>query len=135
MEGQRVIVMSQACELCKRDKQTKGYTVQNIVVCPMYRASEITTNKGKINEIKAWRVPGLAWLPSCLKNGLELLPKSILDFRQMYTVHRAHLESMREQQQRLLSVGLLYRERLSAAFAQNYARIGVPSECEEFTLP
>lgn len=132
-----VVVMTQACDLA-HDK------VANVILCPHwsiteYRglwAAEMEAQKQKPTD-RAWRRhcddirDGYVWNLAMLNHHEEAsfaIEHRIVDFREVYTVPRAFLESfLRERGNQRLRLLAPYREHLSQAFARFFMRVGLPT--------
>ena len=132
-----IVVMTQACDLEQRH-------VERVIACPHlsleeYHASfnELKSRAGQTPTSKAWRSQcddirnGYVWNLAMLNawNDAEHpIAHRIVDFREVYTLPRAVLESLLMQRGRpRLSLLPPYREHHSQAFARFFMRVGLPT--------
>ena len=67
--------------------------------------------------------------PHSAQNG-QLLSESIVDLRQLHTLPREVLDTLRETGRRIARIQPLYREHLAKHFADTFSRIGLPQPYE-----
>jgi len=132
-----VVVMTQACDL-EQDHIT------NVVLCPHLGLTEHMTlwadfmsNRGQTPTANAWRNhcddirDGYIW-NLCFLNSAQFddsfLEIRVVDFREVFTIPRAVLESIiRERSLPRPQILPPYREHLSQAFARFFMRVGLPT--------
>ena len=117
----RILVLTQTCDLANQKTQRITVAIvhdaeflvqQNVVKAPDVRGP-----------IRAGRVYGWYFLPSCPECDLS---ESIVDLRQLYTIPREVLDSLRAAGGRKARIQPLYREHLAKHFADTFSRIGLP---------
>jgi hypothetical protein len=121
----RVVVLTQTCDLA--NQKTQRVTVA-IVHEAQVLVEEGIIKAGDIRgPIRAGRVYGWYFLPSSEERGLS---ESIVDLRQLHTLPREVLDTLRETGRRLARIQPLYREHLAKHFADTFSRIGLPQPYE-----
>lgn len=125
----RVVVMTQACDLNKKQPQ------QRVVVCPVRvvvdsgtpSSDEMLISSGDLGNIMKGRVIGLHYLSAVEENHpIPSVPAMVVDLRQVYTVPRALLETLIQQENRPFKLGMLDRANLAIRFAYSFIRVGLP---------
>jgi hypothetical protein len=122
--NQRVIVLSQACDLAN-SKTTK---VQVAVV----HEAEWLVKSGVLKaatvreQVRSHRVYGLYFLPELV----HVFRESIVDFRDIHTVSRELLQQLVTDGRRIARLNSPYREHLAQHFAVTFSRIALPEPYE-----
>ncbi len=121
----RVVVLTQTCDLANQKTQRGTVAIvheaQVLVEQGIIKAGDIR------GPIRAGRVYGWYFLPSCEEHGLS---ESIVDLRQLHTLPREVLDTLRETGRRIARIQPLYREHLAKHFADTFSRIGLPQPYE-----
>ncbi len=121
----RVVVLTQTCDLA--NQKTLRVTVA-IVHEAQLLVDEGIIKAGDIRgPIRAGRVYGWYFLPRWEERGLS---ESIVDLRQLHTLPREVLDTLRETGRRIARIQPLYREHLAKHFADTFSRIGLPQPYE-----
>lgn len=119
----RVVVLTQACDLSQA-KSTK-------VLIAMVQSAEFLVEQGVLkanmirDQVRRGSVYGWYFLPTA-PTPIELR-ESIIDLREIHTVHRAALETLVAQGKRVCRIASPFREHLAQHFAVTYMRIGLPA--------
>ena len=119
----RVVVLTQACDLAQA-KSTK-------VLVAMIQTAAFLADQGVLkptmirDQVRRGLVYGWYFLPTATAP-IEL-PESIIDLREVHTVHRAVLEKLLTTGKRVCRIASPFREHLAQHFAVTYMRIGLPA--------
>jgi hypothetical protein len=115
----RVIVLSQSCDLANQ----KSTRVQVAVVHETAFLVDQGVLKAKTirDSVRLHKVFGWYFLEQS-----ELLPESIVDFRDIHTVARLLLEDLVTKDLRICTLVSPYREHLAKHFADTYSRVALP---------
>jgi hypothetical protein len=123
-----LIVMSQSCDLTKgREK------VQEILLCAVWKRSELTGDLGKaegMENARKGRLPMIHVLASSNLAGFEREVR-VVDFRQIYTLPITFVRKRAIMAKRLRLLPP-YREHLSQSFARFFMRVGLPIDIPPF---
>jgi len=116
----RVIVLTQSCDL----ENKKSTRVQIALVHEAERLVEQGVVKAKTirDSIRLHRMFGWYFLEQS-----DLLPESIVDFRDMHTVSRLLLDDLVSKNQRICTLVSPYREHLAKHFADTFSRVALPT--------
>lgn len=121
---QNVIVLTQACDLGNqkvgRVQVAIVHDVTQLIATNVVRAATVK------DQIRTHRVYGLYFLPEFA----NLLPESIVDFRDVHTVPRELLEQCIGKGKRMIRLATPYREHLAQHFAVTFSRIALPEPYE-----
>ncbi len=122
--NQRVIVLSQACDLAN-SKTTKVQVAvvhepERLVKSGVLKASTIR------EQVRSHRVYGLYFLQELV----DVLRESIVDFRDIHTVSRELLQQLVTDGRRIARLNSPYREHLAQHFAVTFSRIALPEPYE-----
>jgi len=134
------VVMTQACDLANEK-------IQNVVLCPHLSLADYKEaweaemqRKNQTPTLRAWRrhcddiQEGFVWNLTILNAGKTdslSIEHRVVDFRYIFTIPRAFLESLLQSRgQSRLRLLPPYREHLSQAFARFFMRVGLPSPVE-----
>ncbi|MDO8433387.1 MAG: hypothetical protein Q7S58_13365 [Candidatus Binatus sp.] len=140
VETDRVIVMTQACDL----EQNK---VRNVILCPAYieatyhsQWKEVQDRNGQKSNSETWRrflndvKNGHKWNLALIQSRFEgnvQTPLQIVDFHEVLSLPRDFLEAwIRKSGNERLRVLPPYREHLSQAFARFFMRVGLPQDVQ-----
>ncbi|HEX8202455.1 MAG TPA: hypothetical protein VF590_18405 [Isosphaeraceae bacterium] len=118
----RVIVLTQACDLAQ-GKTTK-------VLVAVVNEARVLVEQGILkpatirDTIRRHQVFGWYFLPASTSS--VQFPESIVDLRELHTLHRGILERMITEGKRVCRLATPYREHLAQHFGVAYMRIGLP---------
>lgn len=121
----RIVVLTQTCDLVQKKS--------SVVLVAAIREAADMVRQGILKAvdvqgpIRGSRVFGWYYLPSFEPSGL---PESVVDLRQIHTIHRDLLTALCNHGKRRGRIRPLYREHLARHFAGTYARIGLPQPYE-----
>jgi len=116
----RVIVLTQSCDLDNK----KSTRVQVAVV----HEAELLVKQGILkartirDNVRLHKVFGWYFLEQS-----DLLPESIVDFRDIHTVSRLLLDDLVSRDQRICTLVSPYREHLAKHFADTFSRVALPA--------
>ncbi len=119
----RVVVLTQACDLAQA-KSTK-------ILVAMLQPAQRLVDQGVLkpttirDQVRRGLVYGWYFLPTAA-SPLEL-PESIIDLREVHTIHRAILDRLVTSGKRVCRLMPPFREHLAQHFAVTYMRIGLPA--------
>lgn len=118
----RVIVLTQACDLAQ-NKSTK------VLVAAVHEARLLVEQKilkpSTISDaIRRHQFFGWYFLPA--STSLVQIPESIVDLRELHTLHRGILERLIAEGKGVCRLATPYREHLAQHFGVTYMRIGLP---------
>jgi hypothetical protein len=122
----RVIILTQACDLAQ-SKTTKA------LIAVMSEAHTLV-EQGILkpatirDTIRRHQVFGWYFLPA--GTSPVTFPESIVDLRELHTVHRSVLERLIAEGKRVCRLATPYREHLAQHFGVTYMRIGLPEQYE-----
>ncbi len=130
------IVMTQACDLANKK-------VKNVVVCPVMRLNDFVLNNpdlcgGKLKDvvmsILGGKMPALMIINKPCENGISVDDYMIVDFRDIFSVPLDIIKSVVTNDGRICRLLPPYREAVSHAFANYFARVGLPSVIDKSIL-
>ena len=119
----RVVVLTQACDLAQT-KSTK-------ILVAMLQPAKMLVDQGVLkpttirDQVRRGLVYGWYFLPSASPS--IHVPESIVDLREVHTIHRAVLEQLISSGKRVCRLVPPFREHLAQHFAVTYMRIGLPA--------
>jgi hypothetical protein len=126
LEGVRVqkfnlIVLTQACDLV-------GQKLSKIVLCPYFDAEKVAEGKpGWLEGVRKGRIFHKFMLLD-YEGEHVTLPRTIVDFHQIYSLPRTYLEKHAGRIEHRLRLLPPYREALGQAFARYFMRVGLPED-------
>lgn len=124
----QVVVLTQTCDLRKRDKEG-NLALSQVAVAPVFARDQMRLNKDQWVNVEKGKTFGLYHLPPFpTGDGHNTLPDSLIDLRGVCTVPRALLDDLCKEGFQRLRIKELYREHLALHFAFSYFRIGLPDE-------
>ena len=121
----KVIVLSQTCDLEKRNKDGE-YELRSAVVAPILTQQELELSNDQWKNVRSGKKYGMYVLPEYKGPQGITLPESAVALRLVCAVPRKWLEDLRNE--RCLRIDVLFREHLAMWFALTYMRIGLPEE-------
>lgn len=116
---QRVLVLTQACDLATRVQLAVIHDSQMLVDEGLLKAQTIR------DQVRRHRVFGWYFLPES-----DRFPESIVNLREIHTVPGQLVEQSIAAGHRLASLTTPFREHLAQHFVVTYGRIGLPHEYE-----
>ncbi len=121
-----VVVLSQACDLVENPELNRR--PDYAVVAPIFLLAGSKLEKAA-NEIKRYRKFRCYPLPSCRVDEKEVLPESVVDLTQLFTVPWELLKFLvAKKKSRFLSIRPPFREHLAWFMASSYSRFGLSDE-------
>ena len=120
------MVLTQACDLVQA-KSTK-VLVAMIHVARSLVEQNILKAQTIRDQIRRGMVYGWYFLPA--SSGAVEMPESIIDLRDLHTVHRATLQQLIADGRRVGRLVTPYREHLGQHLSVTYSRIGLPDPYE-----
>lgn len=130
VKSTNIIIMSQACDLAFKK-------IDFVVACPYFNLSAIEEINPSLKDIKLkekirrGNVPGYHMLDAYESKKI-LQEISIVDFRYVYSLPLAFIESLIKRKPQRLRLLPPYREQLSQAFARFFMRVGLPIDIPSF---
>jgi hypothetical protein len=118
----RVIVLTQACDLA----QSKTTKVLVAVVSEARLLVEQEILKPAMIRDNIRRHQGYGWYFLPVGESPVPFPESIVDLRELHTLHRGILERLISESKRVCRLGTPFREHLAQHFGATYTRIGLP---------
>ena len=125
----RVVVLTQACDLA----QTKSTKILVAMLQPAQRLVDQGVLKPTTirDQVRRGQVYGWYFLPAASPS-IDV-PESIIDLREVHTIHCAVLEQLIASGKRVCRLIPPFREHLTQHFAVTYMRIGLPTPFETET--
>lgn len=125
-----VVVISQSCDLAQKK-------LPSVIVASVRSWQEVSgaagysaqTRRDNQKKIRMGRIMHYSLLPP---NDNPPMPWSVVDFRELYSVPCAYLESKADRLGQRLRLSSPYREELSQAFARYFMRVALPTTLEHF---
>ncbi len=131
INSMNVIILTQSCDLTHKK-------TENILVCPYYNGKYFLDKALLPNEREKSKncIRKLDEIRRGLQPSYHLLNKQegifddylVVDFKNVYGIHRSTLEDMVKKQNKRIRLLPPYREHLSQAFARYFMRVGLPQD-------
>ena len=118
----RVVILTQECDL--QDARTLRVVVAAVRTCQEIVEGKILNASTIRDQLRRHLMPGWYFLPKA-PDSIHL-PESIVEFRDLHTVFKTHLEALATGGMRVCRIRSPWREHLSQHFAVTYMRIGLP---------